>query len=86
MCCCPLIDIGVNLKEKEKFWPEIFFPCTCSCLLKLIRSYVLMRKRCITPSYDSLIAQKLESHVTHVFVYGLLEKAFKKISLQSEVY
>ena len=30
-----------------------------------------MCKRCITPSYDSLFAQKLESHVTHVLVSSL---------------
>ena len=39
-----------------------------------------MYKRGITPSYDSLFAQKLESYITHVFVYSLRlqEIAFKK--------
>ena len=32
-------------------------------LNKLIRSYVLVFKRCIAPSYDSLFAQKFESHI-----------------------
>ena len=30
-------DLGLNQKE-DKFWPKIFFPC--SCLHKLIRSDV----------------------------------------------
>ena len=63
------------------FGPNIF----SMQLFTLIRSYVQMCKRCITPSYDSLFAQKLESHITHVFVYSLQlqEIAFKKFSLQS---
>ena len=50
----------------------------------LIRSYVQMCKRCITFSYDSLFAQKLESRITHVFHYSLQlqEIAFRKFSLQ----
>ena len=51
-----------------------------SCLLKLIRSYVHLCKRCITPSYDSLVAQKLESHITHVFFYSL---QLQKIALRN---
>ena len=45
-----------------------------------------MCKRCKTPSYDSLFAQKMESHITHVFVYSLQQQeiAFKKFSLQSQ--
>ena len=48
-------NFGSN--EKDKLWPKIFFPC--SFLLKLIRSYVHLSKRCITPSYDSLFAPKM---------------------------
>ena len=49
-CICMCYIPGV---QKDKFWPRIFLPC--SCLLKLIRSYVQMCKRCITPPYNSLL-------------------------------
>ena len=39
-----------------------------------------MSKRCITPSYDSLFAHKLEFHITDVFVHSL----HKKFSFQSK--
>ena len=45
-----------------------------------------MCKRCITPSYNSLFAKKLESHITHVFVNSLHEIAIEEFSLQSKVY
>ena len=45
-----------------------------------------MCRRGITPSSNSLFAQKFESHITHVFVYSLHEIAFEKFSLQSKVY
>ena len=55
--------------RKNEFWPKILFPC--SCLLKLVRSYVQMCKRYITPLYNFLS----EFFRTHVFVYGLHEIA-----------
>ena len=75
------ILIDGNSQIKTNFGQNIF----SMQLFTLIRSYVQMCKRCITPSYDSLFAQKLESHITHVFVYSLQlqEIAFKKFSLQS---
>ena len=45
-----------------------------------------MCKRCTTPSYDSLLAQKMESNREHVFLYSLHEIALKKFSLQSKIY
>ena len=45
-----------------------------------------MCKRCITPSYVLLFAQRWNPLETHVFVFSLYNIAFKKLSLQSKVY
>ena len=41
-----------------------------------------MCKRCITPSYVLLFAQRWNPLETHVFVFSLYNIAFKKLSLQ----
>ena len=46
-CDTPFRLKFLNFQNKYKFWRKIFL---CSCLLKLIRSYAHMYKRCIAPS------------------------------------
>ena len=61
----------------DKFWPKIFFQC--SCLLKIIRSYVQMCKKCITVLIRFPVCSKVGIPYHTCIVYSLQLHPFKNL-------